>query len=120
MIGGQDYSDTPTPRATFQAKVANFATTLRTRYPNALIMFAVGPQLKDSYPVGYMVRTNVRTAFENVVNAKVAGGDAKFTAYTFTESLPPDETGCYQHAGPALHVKMADEISPVLRAKLNW
>ena len=91
---------------------------VRTYAPDAHIFMTIYAQLKDSYPVGYNVRTNLRTAIQNVIAANPA--DTKLHLYQMTESVPSQETGCQYHGNLALHRSLATAFVPVIRAATGW
>lgn len=117
-IGGTDFNAGVPNIATLSTKYDELVQMVRTYAPDAHIFMTVYAQLKDSYPVGYNVRTNLRTAIQNVMAANPA--DTKLHLYQMTESVPSQETGCQYHGNLALHRSLATAFVPVIRAATGW
>lgn len=117
-IGGTDFNAGVPNIATLSTKYDELVQMVRTYAPDAHIFMTIYAQLKDSYPVGYNVRTNLRTAIQNVIAANPA--DTKLHLYQMTESVPSQETGCQYHGNLALHRSLATAFVPVIRAATGW
>ncbi|MFO0638737.1 MAG: GDSL-type esterase/lipase family protein [Polyangiaceae bacterium] len=117
-IGGTDFNAGVPNIATLSTKYDELVQMVRTYAPDAHIFMTIYAQLKDSYPVGYNVRTNLRTAIQNVIAANPA--DTKLHLYQMTESVPSQETGCQYHGNLALHRTLATAFVPVIRAATGW
>jgi hypothetical protein len=117
-IGGTDFNAGVPNIATLSTKYDELVQMVRTYAPDAHIFMTIYAQLKDSYPVGYNVRTNLRTAIQNVIAANPA--DTKLHLYQMLESVPSQETGCQYHGNLALHRSLATAFVPVIRAATGW
>jgi len=123
-VGGQDFDPHVNPagvaseESVFQGRYAAFVTQVRSRNPNAHIFLTIGPQLKESYPTG--LRSALRRVFGSIVTTRAGSGDTKVYTVEVPESVAAEETGCYYHAGPGLHVKMADALNPEIARRLGW
>ncbi|RYZ65851.1 MAG: hypothetical protein EOP08_06085 [Proteobacteria bacterium] len=118
MLGGSDYAATESAPAGFAAGYRAFATKLRTAYPTAEFIYAVGPQIKNSYPPDQFMRNNVKAIMDSIV---AADGADKNQVQVFPENgNPAFEQGCYAHANEALHTSMAATALPWVRAATGW
>jgi lysophospholipase L1-like esterase len=126
-LGGNDYSGDqppdPPPAGMFQTKYNELVGTIRTQHPNAHIFCSVAPSLSDAFPAGYNAYTNVKTAMQAVVNARVAAADTKVYFFEFTRSnfaAGGDTTACGGHVNATKHRAMADEAKILIKAKTGW
>jgi lysophospholipase L1-like esterase len=88
--------------------------TVRGKYPDALILCAIGPLL---YGTGLMNATSYINAVVADVNA---AGDAKVKALNFGQQDASKGTGCDWHPSAAENQRMADLLVQELRAALSW
>ncbi len=125
-LGGNDWGgenpDLPAPltMAQFQAKYAQLVALVRSKRPTAHLVCAVGASLSNDYPVGYNAYANVKTAIQNVVAARAAGGDTKIYAYEFARAVTADKTACAYHFNAAKHASLASETVAFLKSKTGW
>jgi hypothetical protein len=87
-------------------------TTLRERYPLAMILCTIGPLLSGNDLA--LARGNISAA----VAARAAAGDRA----VWVDELAPDNPspGCDYHPSLATHAAMASELVPVVSAALGW
>jgi lysophospholipase L1-like esterase len=75
----------------------SFGKTLRAKYPQANLIFGVGP-------MNYVYQPAVLTA----VSQMVSGGDGKVSSLIFSQSKQP--FGCDSHPSEATHTAMGNEL----------
>jgi hypothetical protein len=117
-LGTNDYgADSTDPSVPFQTTYLNFVATLRTAYPNAFILGAVGPMLSGT---NY---TAAKTVITNVVSMRAAGGDAKMALVEFpTQDCGSDGSacGCDYHPNAAEHQTMATILEGAIHTAIGW
>jgi lysophospholipase L1-like esterase len=121
-VGAHDFAvedpgtglSTAPERDTFQQAYLGFVRRLRSLYPQALIVCALGPTMSDERPPGGMHWTLIRAWLAEVVDTLRAEGDARIHSYTFHPTgQPSGEDG---HPTAETHARMAEELSAFLRA----
>jgi lysophospholipase L1-like esterase len=117
-VATNDYSTVGVDRELFVSKYTEFLTTVRTNYPDAVIVAAVGPMLSDYYPVDAMAWTYAQADVQAAVTALTDAGDAKLFFLAFTPQSAP--YGEDWHPTAATHNKMADGVTSLLKEKLGW
>jgi hypothetical protein len=89
-------------------------TTVRSKYPDALILCAIGPML---YGTGLSSATSYITAAVADVNA---AGDPKVKVLNLGQQDASKGTGCDWHPNVAENQRMAELLIQELRASLGW
>ncbi len=98
-----------------------FMEQLRSHYPNAFILCAVGSMLSDGYPVGEMHLTHAKQYIQGVVDARKKGGDTKVGFVDLGEQAPAaDGYGCDYHPSIATNQKMAAKLVTAIKAATGW
>jgi len=112
-LGTNDYSTENDPATEhFVAGYESLLTTIRARYPEAMILCTVGPLLSGTDLV--IARSNIAAA----VMARAAAGDDR--VHSVEMNTQNDSPGCDWHPSIATHTAMADELSPVVQQLLGW
>lgn len=88
--------------------------TVRDKYPDALILCAIGPLL---YGTGL---TNARAYINAVVTAAQGAGDTKIEVLDFGQQDSSKGTGCDYHPNVAENQRMAEMLVAKLRSSLGW
>ena len=117
-LGTNDYNaDSTDPSVPFQSAYLTFVATLRTAYPNAFILAAVGPMLSGtSY-------TSAKTVITNVVSMRASGGDTRMALVEFpTQNCGEDGSmcGCDYHPNIAEHQTMATILEGAIHTAVGW
>lgn len=122
VLGGTDYSPPTAANPTlFAQKYDALVGRIRTNYPLAQIILAVGPQLSDDFPVGFNTRSNVKNTMMGIVNARTGTGDTRIHFFEFAASTDASlVTACYYHANATFHEQMATAFLPFVKAKTGW
>lgn len=104
-LGTNDYWNSSEP-ANYRTNYIQFATTIRSRYPNAHIILAIGT-----------MRYNPEAAIQYVVQQRKNAGDNKISYLRFAPQNAgiPNGVGCGSHPGSATHKIMADTLVDALR-----
>lgn len=117
-LGTNDFSDgggkTPRPAldgAAFVRDYSGFVAGVRARYPHARMLLLTSPTIDST--------RNARLGeyLRQVIAGRAAAGDSALTMYAWKGRYV---AGCNGHPGLAEHVKMADELEPVVREKMGW
>lgn len=104
-LGTNDYWNGSEP-ANYRSNYIQFASTIRSRYPNAYIFLAIGT-----------MRYNPEAAIQYVVQQRKNAGDNKISYLRFAPQNAgiPNGVGCGSHPGSATHKIMADTLVDALR-----
>lgn len=117
-VGTNDYSTPGVNRAEFVRRYTELLARLRSYYPEALLVAALGPMLNDSYPPGESAWTHARADVRAAVDARVKAGDGRVRVVFFEPQTPP--FGEDWHPTAATHAKMAQQLAPLLKSWLRW
>ena len=98
----------------FKPAYAAFLSTVRTKYPNALILCAVGSMLWGAD------RSNAVQYIEELVAARVAQGDKDVKLLELGSQDPSQGTGCSWHPNVAEDARMAGLLTAELKNSLGW
>ncbi len=112
-LGTNDFSPPGPDHAAFKTAYSNFLSTLRGRYPSALLLAVVGPMLSDGYPPGVMAWTTIQSDVSSVVGELKARGDANVHFFALSPQSAP--FGEDWHPTVATHQRMADAIVAEIR-----
>lgn len=113
-LGTNDSSAHTLTADNFKPAYAAFLTTIRSKYPNALILCAVGSMLYGAD------RTNAVQYIEELVAARAAQGDKDLKLLELGSQDPLQGTGCHWHPNVAEDARMAGLLVAELKASLGW
>lgn len=113
-LGTNDSSAHTLTADNFKPAYAAFLTTIRSKYPNALILCAVGSMLYGAD------RTSAVQYIEELVAARAAQGDKQVKLLELGSQDPLQGTGCHWHPNVAEDARMAGLLAAELRASLSW
>jgi lysophospholipase L1-like esterase len=102
----------------FTKTYLTFLTTLRTNYPKAHIVCAVGNAMSDYWPEGRKTWTRIQTLVQGVVNETRSKGDMHIHYFKFEPQSPP--YGEDWHPSVATHQKMANALTPFIKEITGW
>jgi uncharacterized repeat protein (TIGR02543 family) len=106
------------PSASYTAAGVAFAQHLRARYPNAWIVFTIGPMLNQTQ------LDAVDAAQAAIVKARKAAGDARIASFDLgIQNLGSNgevASGCDWHPSVAEHQRMGAVLKAKLQALLGW
>ena len=111
-LGKNDLA-TGDPGQPFVDAYADFARTLRARYPDALIVAATGPNLGATAHALQLAAVNAALA------RRSAEGDDRIALLDWPEELPSEE-GCDVHPNAVKHRAMGEALALLLRDRLGW
>jgi len=112
-LGTNDFS-TGDPGQPFVDAYVAFVTSMRGRYPDALIYLATSPMLGDPE------HTTQRTHLQAVITRRGTQGDSRLKLLEFAIQNQADGLGCDWHPNLVTHQKMATAMTTALRADLGW
>ncbi len=112
-MGSNDFQQGD-PGEPFVTTYTAFVRRVRSRYPDALIVCAVGPKLSGTQLDG------ARAYVTRIVDAMHASGDLRVDFLELPQPRPEDGVGCGGHASVAAHKRMADVLAAEPQAKLGW
>jgi hypothetical protein len=114
-LGTNDFSTNQDPtKEQFEGAYTALIKKIRSKYANAWILCTNGTMLTGTD------LTTVRGYIQNVVTTLSAAGDAKLKSFELTPQAAADGYGCDYHPSKATHVKMADQLTAVLKSTLGW
>ncbi|HEY3445231.1 MAG TPA: SGNH/GDSL hydrolase family protein [Myxococcales bacterium] len=113
-LGTNDFAMGPPDKASFQTAYRGFLDTIRSKYPDAFILLAVGPML------GTSEAATAKVWLDELAAARGAAGDAKVSVVEFTPQDGNLGYGCDWHPSAATHQQMADHLAPILKGLLGW
>ena len=117
-LGTNDFSDgdgkTPRPALDgdrFVRDYTQFVAGVRSRYPRAKLLLLTSPMLDAT-------RNQTLAAYlQRVIAARAAAGDSAMSLFEFKGRYT---SGCDGHPDLAEQLRMADELEPVVRARMKW
>ena len=88
-----------------------FVAGVRARYPRARLLLLTSPTIDST--------RNARLGdyLRQVIADRAAAGDSALATYAWKGRYV---AGCNGHPGLEEHVRMADELEPVVRAAMGW
>jgi lysophospholipase L1-like esterase len=92
---------------------------VRSAYPKALVVCALGPMLSNVYPEGHNNLTQARK-YMKVAMAKLEKSDGNVAFIEFPEQKHSDGLGCGFHPSLKTHQLMADRLVPLLKERMGW
>jgi hypothetical protein len=98
----------------FKPAYAAFLATIREKYPDALILCAVGSMLSGTD------RTNAIALINELIASRSAQGDKKVELLDFGTQDALKGTGCAWHPNVAEDARMAELLSAKLKSGLGW
>jgi hypothetical protein len=114
-LGTNDFSaNMNLGQSDFSNAYSAFLATVRGKYPDALVLCAVGPLL---YGTGLTNATSYITAVVQAANQK---GDQKVKLLNFGSQDATKGTGCDWHPNAAEQKRMADILTSELKTSLGW
>lgn len=113
-LGTNDSSAHNLTAEKFKPAYAAFLKTVRDKYPNALILCAVGSMLWGAD------RSNAVQYLEELVAARAAQGDQNVKLLELGSQDPSQGTGCSWHPNVAEDARMASLLTAELQTSLGW
>ncbi len=114
-LGTNDFSaNMSLGQSDFSNAYSAFLATVRTKYPNALILCAIGPLL---YGTGL---TNATTYINALVQAANQKGDQNVKVLDLGSQDASKGTGCDWHPNATEQQRMADILTAQLKSSLGW
>jgi lysophospholipase L1-like esterase len=119
-LGTNDFNRGDPGQGAFVKPYLAFVQRLRTLYPSALIVCALGPMLTDNYPPGGHALTRARLYITQVVAQVRAAGEKRIVFVEFPSQDFANGLGCDYHPSLKTHRMMGDQLAATLRAELKW
>jgi lysophospholipase L1-like esterase len=119
-LGTNDFNHGDPGQSTFIRPYLLLVQRVRSLYPRAQIICALGPMLTDRYPEGAHALTRARAYITHVVADLRAQGDTKVTFLEFPTQDFVNGVGCDYHPSVKTHKLMGEQLSTRLREKLGW
>lgn len=110
-LGTNDVASGSLSAGTFKPAYTAFVTTIREKYPDALILCAVGSMLAGTD------RENIVTYLNQIITEL---GDAKLKLLDLGSQDAAQGTGCEWHPNVADNARMAGLLRAELEASLGW
>ncbi|AKV04153.1 Endoglucanase E precursor [Labilithrix luteola] len=93
---------------------------VRSEYPEAFVVCALGPMLTDRYPQGRNNRTLAKRYMAAAMAKLKANGQSNFEYLEFPEQNHADGLGCGFHPGLKTHKLMAERLTTFVHERLGW
>jgi lysophospholipase L1-like esterase len=119
-LGTNDFTRGDPGQMTFTRPYQKLVQRVRSLYPHAQVLCALGPMLTDHYPEGAHALTRARAYITHVVADVRALGDTKVSLLEFPTQDFANGLGCDYHPSLKTHRLMAEQLSSALREKLGW
>ncbi|MCH2108791.1 MAG: GDSL-type esterase/lipase family protein [Polyangiaceae bacterium] len=116
-LGTNDFAPEVKDTTAFQPQFEKFAAELRKAYPNAYLLYTVGPLLSDEWPEGKAALSSVRTTLQTIVADAQKAGDSRTGFYEYQRIRKEEGLGCDWHPSVKTHRRMAAELVSALKAK---
>src|SRR5262249_32360539 len=93
---------------------------IRTAYPKAFIVCALGSMLSDIYPETRRNLTQARRYMKSAVAKLKESGDTNLEFLEFPEQNHADGLGCGFHPSLKTHRLMADRLTAFIKEHVGW
>ncbi|HET9957587.1 MAG TPA: SGNH/GDSL hydrolase family protein [Polyangiaceae bacterium] len=113
-LGTNDFSPGGVDRAKFRDAYAKFLATLRTTYPDATFILAVGPMMSDFYPPNEKAWSSIQEDLNTLLQQRRAAGDSNVHPL-----ILPTQTGPFGedwHPTVMQQASMANQAVQLIRA----
>ena len=117
-LGTNDMFSSLPDGPTFERAYIALLRRVRARYPDALLVLALGPMLADDVPQ-LNARTLMRGWLQNVELRWRTRVDPR-VAFIELWTDPAEGLGCDFHPNTRTHARMGKELAALLRARLRW
>jgi lysophospholipase L1-like esterase len=119
-LGTNEFNHADPGQGAFTKPYLAFVQKVRAVYPRAVIVCALGPMLTDNYPTGVHALTRARGYISQVVTQLRNAGDTRVSFLEFPSQDFANGLGCDYHPSLKTHRLMAEQLTRVLRAQLQW
>ncbi len=120
-LGDNDFVTGAPPQMPFTEAYRQFLATLRSQYPNAHIICAIGPMMSDNFPAGAQALTKARAWISGLVTERNNQGDAKVSFLEFPNTDESVEgAGCGFHPNLFTHQKLGQQLEAFIRQRTGW
>lgn len=123
-LGTNDFAPAVADTSPFAAAYARFVAEVRERYPEAMLLCAVGPLLRDPEPAERAPNggalSAVRQALSATVVARRRAGDERVEVLEFEAVRESEGWGCDYHPSVASHRRMAGTLAARIRELVRW
>ncbi|MDP8998734.1 MAG: SGNH/GDSL hydrolase family protein [Myxococcota bacterium] len=118
-LGTNDFFQRDLRQQVFVTAYVSLLARIRSHYPQALIVCALGPMLSDSYPAGSQNLSRARRYMRASVEAAHGKGDARVSMIEF-QVQDPSNAGCGYHPNVRTHRQMAQQLTAEIKTELGW
>jgi lysophospholipase L1-like esterase len=106
--------------ARFVKVYLDLVAKVRSVYPNAFIVCALGSMLSDVYPENRKNLTQARKYMKTAVAKLKEGGDKNLEFLEFPEQNHADGLGCGFHPSLKTHKLMGDRLATFIKEHVGW
>jgi lysophospholipase L1-like esterase len=117
-LGTNDIAANIPDGPTFERGYLTLLRRVRARYPDALLVIALGPMLADDFPQP-RARSLMRDWLKSIEATWRAKGDDRI-AWIELWTDPAEGLGCDYHPSIRTHARMGVELAALLRERLGW
>lgn len=118
-LGTNDFFQGDLQQLVFVTAYVSLLARIRSHYPRALIVCALGPMLLDTYPPGALNLTRARRYLRASMDSAHAKGDARVSTIEF-QPQDPATAGCGFHPNLRTHREMAKQLTAEIKTALGW
>lgn len=119
-VGTNNFARVDPGEARFVTLYHALVQKVRSAYPKAFIVCALGPMLSDVYPENRRSLTQARKYMRVAVAKLKEAGDANLDMLEFPEQNHADGLGCGFHPSLKTHRLMSDRLVAMLKERLGW
>jgi hypothetical protein len=94
--------------------------SVRTAYPKAFLVLALGSMLTNIYPEGHNNLTQARKYMKVAVQKLKDAGDTNLEFLEFPEQNHADGLGCGFHPSLKTHKLMSDRLTAFIKEHMGW
>jgi lysophospholipase L1-like esterase len=119
-VGTNNFANIDPGEAKFVRLYRELVTTVRSAYPQAFIVCALGPMLSNVYPEGRHSLTQARKYMKAAVAKLKESGDTNLEFLEFPEQNHADGLGCGFHPSIKTHKLMGERLTAFIKERMGW
>ena len=119
-LGTNDFGDVNPDEAAWTTAYKAFITRIRKHYPRAMIYFASGPMMNDSWPPKQKALTTLSRYLTSMIEELKKAGDKRLRFIAFQGQNETNGIGSDWHPSVRTHQLMAEKWVKELKNDLGW
>jgi lysophospholipase L1-like esterase len=119
-VGTNNFALVDPGEARFVRLYHELVAAVRTAYPKAFLVLALGSMLTNIYPEGHNNLTQARKYMKVAVQKLKDAGDTNLEFLEFPEQNHADGLGCGFHPSLKTHKLMSDRLTAFIKEHMGW